>query len=243
MGVGVLKIFIEVTEGGSLSRDHVCAYLFSKLSKKYHDDGLGKYFNGSGVKAHTFRMPYRKTYDRGEVFPIELRGIEPIESKFSREIRIGELVRFGKLRGSVVAVTDVPYVMKDSYEIFSPVVLRFGCRDRFDELGLSDDRLNVVDPCLVPSMGVELWEGLIGDGIRRRAELIYGIDVVSEFGDVRVFARDVRDVVVDVTMKGNRLNYLSVLGDIVIEGDAFWHDFIQRVGIGNRNTYGLGVVG
>jgi hypothetical protein len=37
--------------------------------------------------------------------------------------------------------------------------------------------------------------------------------------------------------------YGSVIGMLEIDGCDFWHDFIQRVGLGNRNTYGFGVIG
>lgn len=234
---------MEVTRGGSLNRDHVCAYLFSKLSEKYHDDGLGSYFNGSGVKAHTFRMPYRKSYDVGEIFALEIRGIDVIERKFNGLISSGDPVRFGRLEGTVVSVVEMMYTKKDSYVVQSPILMRFGCRDLFDELGLDDERLNVSDPCLVPSMGVDLWRDTVVRGLVRRAEVIYGEDVVSEFGGFDIVVRESRDVVVDVGMKGTRLSYLSMLGEIEIVGDDFWHDFIQRVGLGNRNTYGLGVIG
>lgn len=243
VGVRVLKVYVEVTRGGSLNRDHVCAYLFSKLSEKYHDDGLGSYFNGSGVKAHTFRMPYRKSFDVGEIFMIELRGIEVIEKKFGNVISEGDSVRFGRLEGNIVSVSEVAYVKKDSYTVYSPVLMRFGCKDMYDELGLTDDRLNVSDPCLVPSMGEDVWRDSIVRGLVRRAEVIYGDDVVSDFGNFEIVVKESRDVVVDVNMKGTRLSYLSMLGTVEIIGDDFWHDFAQRVGLGNRNTYGLGVIG
>lgn len=239
----MLKVFIEIESSGEIRREHVSAYLYGKLSKRYHDEGLESYFNGSGVKGHTFRIPYRRAMNRGDIACIEVRGIDVIESKFSREIVVGERVRFGNVVGNVVGVSDVAYTKRELYDIHSPIVMRFGCRDRFDELGLTDSRLDVHEPCLVPSMDKELWETLVSDGLRRRAELIYGKDVIEEFGDVRVRAVGDRDVVVDLTMRGVGLKYLSMLGKVSVEGHDFWHEFVQRVGIGNRNTYGLGVVG
>lgn len=237
----MVKIFIEVLEPGLIKREYVSAYLFTKLSARYHDTGLSRYFNGSGVKAHTFSVDVGLK-KAGDVFVLDVRGIEPIEKKFSDVIKVGESIELGRLRGRVIAVDERAYKKKDAYAIDTPLIMRYdGSADGATTGGSVTGYF--AEKGIVASMDKKLWETVVMDSLKRKAELVYGYEVVEEYGDVRVACLSCLDKKVSLKMHGVFLEYNAMMGSVKIVGDDFWHDFALRVGLGNRNTYGFGVIG
>lgn len=237
----MVKIFIEVLEPGLVKREYVSAYLFTKLSVRYHDTGLSRYFNGSGVKAHTFSVDVGLK-KAGDVFVLDVRGIEPIEKKFSDVIRVGDEIMFGRLRGRVVAVETRDYVKKAAYSVETPLIMRYdGSADGSTTGGSVTGYF--AEKGIVASMDKMLWETVVTDSLKRKAELVYGYDVMEEHGDVSVECLSCLDKKVSLKIHHVILEYNAMVGSVKIKGDDFWHDFALRVGLGNRNTYGFGVFG
>lgn len=237
----MVKVFVEVVEPGMLKREYVSAYLFTKLSERYHNTGLSTYFNGSGVKAHTFAVGVGLQKE-GDVFVMDVRGIEPIEKKFLDVIVVGEEIEFGRLRGKVIAVEDRAYVKKQTYEIDTPLIMRYDGSTGGATTGSSVTGY-FGEKGIVASMNKGLWELVVTNSLKRKAELVYGYDVVAEHGDVSVIGMSCSDKKSSLKMHGVFLEYNAMVGSVKIDGDDFWHDFALRVGLGNRNTYGFGVIG
>lgn len=227
----MIKVYLKVLGGGELQREHISAWLYGKLSKKYHDDGVETYFNGSSVKAHTFYFQYNKKLSLGDLECIEIRGISVIESKFLRELIVGEKVYLGKVKAEVYLVEDFLYVSKKVYSIKTPLIMRYSSRDLDIDEGY---------PTIVPSVDKSEWERAVISSITNRANKIYGT-IDSDLRGIEVFNE--KEVRAQLNIKGQKMVYRSIVGSLVIDGDDFWHEFIQRVGLGNRNTYGYGIIG
>jgi CRISPR/Cas system endoribonuclease Cas6 (RAMP superfamily) len=228
----MLNVYLKISEGGKLQREHISAWIYRKLSKRYHDSGIETYSNGSGVKAHSFYFDYNKDLSVGDLECIEIRGIQVIENKLKAEILVGEEVYLGKVRGSVYLLEEEDYTSKRIYKIKSPLVMRYLERGSVQEEGY---------PVLLPSMGKAKWEKVVRDSIELRASKIWGDSVESDLLGIRLFNE--REVRSQLNIKGQKMVYGSVIGMVEIDGSDFWQDFIQRVGLGNRNTYGFGVIG
>lgn len=244
----MIDVYIKVLSRGLLRREHISAWIHGMLSKKYHDEGLSKYFNKSSVKAHTFDFEYGRLLEVGDVTRITIRGINPIESKIlsfseatgkvdignSSLFAKGDKVYLGKVEGEIFVASKEEYVVRSEYSLLTPLILRVSDRD---------DRLENDDyyRSITPGMDKELWEELLINSIKRKAGLIYGEGVLD--GDIRgievIRSKEVR---AELNIKGKKMVYRAFMGDIRIDADLGWINFMQRTGLGNRNTYGYGVI-
>lgn len=228
----MLKVYIQIDSGGKLKREHISAWIYSKLSKKYHDDGLEIYSNGSSVKAHSFYFTYNKELDKGDIECIEIRGLDVIENKLLSLLLNGEEVNLGRVKGFVYLVEKEVYQIKKLYKIKSPIIMRY------KEIGSTPEEGY---PVILPSTDKLRWESIVKNSIEVRAYKIWGDSLDSSIGHLNLVNE--REVRAQLYLKGKNMVYGAVLGFIEIEADEFWHEFIQQVGLGNRNTYGYGIIG
>lgn len=219
-----------------IQREHVSAWIYSYLSKQYHDEGLAKFNNGQGVKAHNFSFPSNKIIKNGEVFIIEIRGLQFIEDVLFDRIELYKNIKLGNMEAVVIYKEMLPTPIKSKFVLKSPAIVRLSAKRE-----LNFKRWGNKYYYLTPFEDKEMWEQEIVTKLKRRIALIFNQDE-NELPDFKVEINQMSISSPVLHVNDHTLKMRATRGIIEVEGDDFWKDIVFRMGIGEFNAYGFGIL-
>lgn len=217
----MIECYLKSESNGRLSKESVGAWIFSLLSSRYHDDGLNDYFNGSKVKAHSYYIE-NEVIEKELIVKIEIRGISQLENIIEEKLINGSKVRIGNLHFKVYHVERVDLETKKVYEIKTPIIMR------------EHKKVYKYEQVRKPI------NELLMDSIKRKYKLIYGEELIGLKSLAILNKKEQR---LKIKIKGEEIEHKGYIGKVEIVGNDEAINFILSVGLGNRTTYGYGVLG
>lgn len=216
----MINCYIKSKSNGLISKEQVGAWIFTLLSSKYHDEGLNDYFNGSKVKAHSYYID-KEEVEKDSIIKIQIRGIEPLENIIESRLSIGNELIIGNIKFNIYYIERLEPEIKKIYEIKSPIIMR--TYKKFYKHEIINKNLNE----------------LLIDSIKRKYKLIYGKELK---GLINIKILNKIEEEINIKIKGENIVHKGYLGNIEINGTDEAIKFILEVGLGNRTTYGYGII-
>lgn len=229
-----LKLIANSTS--KIKREHVSAWIYNHLSQKYHDHGLAKFNNGQGVKAHNFSFPSNTIIKSGDIFIIEIRGLEIIENMLFDKIQLYKNIKLGDMEAVIVYKEMLPTPITSKFILKSPAIVRLSAKRELDF-----QRWGNKYYYLTPFESKEMWENEIVTKIKRRASLIWNVNE-SDLPDLKIKINKQSLSSPVLYVNNHVLKMRATRGIIEVFGDNRWKEFVFRVGIGELNAYGFGLL-
>lgn len=218
----MIDCYIKVHKGGKIYKDCVSSWLYSFLTKQYHDEGFGKYFNGSKVNGHSFYITVN-TVEEGDLFKVSIRGIPIILNKILKGLYLGKKVRLGKVQGEVALLDTHQPEYKEIFELGSPLVVR-------------KETIRYRHTTKKPEKSLD---ELVVASLERKYEELYG-EPLPGLASLKLFLKEPEDI--KIMIHGEWVTHVGYRGHVEIIATDEWLEFIQEVGLGNRTTYGFGAI-
>jgi len=233
-------IIVQMSSNHSVmvTRESLHGVIYSLLSDSYHNHGIGVEFpNHDTMRGHTFFIKTGE-YPAGVPILLEFRGIDAIERSFENAIKQVDSLR---IKDTVVQIDQI-YTLKPAlsrqFKTGKPILTRISA-DRPEAKNII--RVGQKTAYLTHNDDPETWVSAVQHNLKRRGQALMGDLFVKEYGEpvIRIIgANDVRDRIVikyrDLVVRGT---------EAVLEiSDTAWAEVAYRIGLGERCTYGFGVL-
>ena len=217
----MISILLQTKGAVRITREHVHALVYSSLPDHYHELGSGRtYENQDPVRNHSI-LVYSGNYQKNDLVNIEVRGIGTIEEDF----QLPDKVQLGGVEMKVLGVVNHDSAAPLTMETVKPILIR---------LGLNRPEAQAL---LRPGQKTAYWvyEDDPKGWTREIENRLFTRGKLKNRPVITVAkAETVRD-----RHKGNLVK--GTMATLTFN-DPYWAKLAYQLGIGERCTYGFGVL-
>ncbi|KLU59683.1 CRISPR associated protein Cas6 [Peptococcaceae bacterium CEB3] len=221
-------------ENVTVSREGVHGLIHHLLPTEYHEQGVGTQFaNGDNIKAHTFWVPCGD-YEKYQPFLLEIRALGITEQNLYKALKSKESLTLDGKEVNIDLCRHFSVKAEEVLRTFMPILVRKSMKNaaflKYGSPGQKTIYLTYKD-------NPAAWLETVKSNLVRRAEAIMGGGWVEQAGPlhIRVIqATDARSQLRGRVVRGTR-------GKLEIK--APWNDIAFNLSLGERCSYGFGVLG
>lgn len=221
-----------------VTRESINGVIYSLLPDGYHNYGIGTEFpNHDTIRGHTFSVKTGE-YPAGVPILLEFRGIEAFERSLEYALSQIDSIRIKDVLVQIDQVYSVNVPSSRQYKTGKPILTRIST-DRPEAKPLV--RPGQKSAYLTYNDNPSLWIEVIQYNLKRRGQALMGDAFVEGHGEpvIKVLNADIsRD---RLEIKNNNLIVRGTNAVLEIT-DGAWADVAFRIGLGEKCTYGFGVL-